>query len=165
MLVGMGVDAMDNMYFISGKLKTRYIRIKINKLSKVILVLWLMCISFYIVYVYLNYKISYNEKQTNNRIKENQMVLQNENNKFTKKLETIETLEKLLDERNIDLIAENIIITDNKMDLSIKVNSDVEYINFIKAIEASGKYKILNLSTILSNDQLLSFKIALEVNI
>lgn len=156
---------MDNQYFVSGKLKTKYIRLKTNKLSKVMLILWLMCISFYLIYVYLNYKISYNEKQMENSIKEKQMVVQNENNKFIKKQETIKTLEKLLAESYINLIADNITIADNKVDLNIKISSEEEYVSFIKTLEASGKYRILNLSTIASNSQVLSFKISLEVNI
>lgn len=154
---------MNNLNFMSGKLKDNYLKVKEYKLRRIIFFLWTITIILYLTYFYLNNKAKSYEKSIQNRVEENYLALQNDKNRFPKKLNSLNTLEKIIKDPNINSINGQIVVNENKLDLNIIIKSEEEYYNILKKIEASGFYKILKLSTINSNENELYFKITLEV--
>lgn len=156
---------INNLNFMSGEIKSKYIGFKINKIKKVILSLWVICALLYFIYAYFSYKIKEKEIHINNAVDQNRIASQHEKSKFAKKLDTINTLERFIKDTNINSCSEAIVVSDNKLDLNIEVINEDEYYNILRRIEACPNYKILNLTFVDNKRDKLSFRIALEVKV
>lgn len=156
---------INNLNFMSGQIKSKYTGLKLNKIKKVIFLLWIICVLLYLIYAYLNNRIKVKEINISTAEEQNRAAAQLQKSKFTKKLDTINTLEKFLKDDNINNCSEAIVISDHKLDLNIEVNNEEEYYNIIRKIEACEDYKILNLSLVDNKSNKLIFRVTLEVKV
>ncbi|MCM0650383.1 hypothetical protein NBE98_18640 [Clostridium swellfunianum] len=152
---------MGNLNFLPQSFEDRRRSEKIKFYKTIVLLLWICCLVLFILYTFFSNKNkAYNSKNGSIHIGGKLPSL---NAGKIKDLKAIETLNTFLSVIEKSIPYKKLSITEDRLELEIKIEDKNQYYEIIDLIESKYKYKILYLSTLTDNNGSLEFKISFEV--